>query len=235
MVEADLEYIRRLIAAGLISGPVVELGAGYGGATSRAVVEAAGLRYVGTDMAAGEGVDYVANFEKADDMLVFGSTERFGSVLILNVLEHAFDPISILDNATTLLRPGGTVVVLTPAVWPLHNYPMDAWRILPNFYEEYAKRRRVRLLDSHFEYVGYGPVAAHRNQDSTYAFPPPAKPGWHTWFSRAVHKGFNTFGRAMFLPSHVAVAAVFVVGEPAALTLRTEHPPAMPVDSVAVA
>ncbi len=235
MVEADLEYIRRLIAAGLISGPVVELGAGYGGATSRAVVEAAGLRYVGTDMAAGDGVDYVANFEKADDMSVFRSAEPFGAVLILNVLEHAFDPISILDNATTLLRPGGTVVVLTPAVWPLHNFPMDAWRILPNFYEEYAKRRRVRLLGSHFEYVGYGLVAAYRNQDSTYAFPPPAKPGWHAWFSRAVHKGFKTFGRAMFLPSHVAVAAVFVVDEPAALMPRPGHPDAMPVDSVAVA
>lgn len=222
MVESDLEYIRRLLAAGLISGPVIELGAGYGGATSRSVVEAAGLRYVGTDMAAGAGVDHVADFERAEDMAVFKSTEPFGSVLILNVLEHAFDPISILDNAMTIVRPGGTVVVLTPAVWPLHNYPMDAWRILPNFYEEYAKRRNVRLLDSHFEYVGYGPVADHRNPDATYAFPPPAKPGWQTWLGRAVHKGFNTFGRAMFLPSHVAVAAVFAVDDRASSTARPE-------------
>lgn len=220
MVEADLDYIRRLVTAGVIAGPVLELGAGYGGATSRTLVEAAGMRYVGTDMDASAGVDCVANFEKAEDMSVFKASEPFGSVLILNVLEHTFDPISILDNATTLVRAGGTVVVLTPAIWPLHNYPMDAWRILPNFYEEYAKRRKVRLLSSHFEYVGFGPVTDHRNPDSTFAFPMPGKRGWHSWFSRVVHKTFNTFGRAMFHPSHVAVAAVFAVDDPAAVSAR---------------
>ena len=217
MVEVDLEYINKLIATKLIHGPVLELGTGYGGATCREVIVGAGLRYFGTDLAPGPGVDYVADFERADDMATFGPLPAFGTVLILNVLEHAFDPIRILDNAATLLRPGGTMVVLTPAVWPLRNFPMDSWRILPNFYEEYAKRRKMQLLEREFEYVGFGSVADFRNEDSTYSFPPPMEPGLREWMSRAVHKGFNTFGRAMFMPSHVAVAAVFVVGQPGAI------------------
>src|SRR5271166_5410836 len=177
MVSADLAYVRRLIEDNIVSGPVLEVGAGYGGFTSRSIIEAAGLRYYGTDMAHGEGVDYKADFERPEDMAVFQPIAPLGSVLILNVLEHVFDPIKILDNAAALVRPGGSMVVLTPAVWPLHNFPMDAWRILPNFYEEYAKRRGLKLLERYFDYIGFGPVASYRNPDLTYSFPPPGKPG----------------------------------------------------------
>ncbi len=154
----------------------------------------------------------MADLERAEQMAVFNDVAPFGSVLILNVLEHTFDPIRVLDNAATLLRPGGTLVSLTPSVWPLHNYPMDAWRILPNFYEEYAKRRGHELLESWFEYVGFGLVANFRNPDGSYCYPPPSRAGFRRWFSRAVHKVFNTYGRSMLQPSHVAVAAVFRVG-----------------------
>ena len=213
MVGVDLDYIRRLIAAGVITGPVLEMGTGYGGATSRALVEAAGLAYFGTDLASGDGVDVAADFERTEDMSLFAGIAPFGSILILNVLEHTFDPIRILDNARTLVRPGGSMVVLTPAVWPLHNFPMDAWRPLPNFYEEYARRRALKLRSDSFEYVGHGPVADFRNPDSTYAFPPPREPGLRRWLDRAVHKVFNTAGRGMFQPSCVAVGAVFTVDQ----------------------
>jgi SAM-dependent methyltransferase len=211
MVGGDLAYIRRLIADNVIKGPVLELGVGYGGGTSRSVIEAAGLRYYGTDLSGGEGVDYQADFERPEDMVVFQPIVPVGSILILNVLEHTFDPIRVLDNAASLLRTGGALVVSTPAVWPLHNYPMDAWRMLPNFYEEYANRRGFKLLEKYFDYVGFGPVTDYRNPDATYSFPPPAKPGVRYWLSRAIHWTFNTFGRSMFQPSHIAVGAVFLV------------------------
>src|SRR5262245_13688203 len=134
MTDGDVEYVRRLIQAKVLAGPVLELGTGYGGATSRELVKSAGLDYFGTDMEAGDGVDFVANFERLEELKVFQPIAPVGSILLLNVLEHTFDPIRILDNARTLLKPGGHLVLLTPAVWPLHNYPMDAWRIMPNFY-----------------------------------------------------------------------------------------------------
>jgi SAM-dependent methyltransferase len=212
MVSADQDWVAALLNANVFAGPVLELGTGYGGATCRTVVEAAGLRYLGTDIAPGAGVDIAANFERAEDMAALRSAGPFGAVLILNVLEHTFDPIRILDNARTLLKPGGALVVLTPAVWPLHSYPIDTWRILPDFYQEYGKRKGMRLLRERFDFVGFGPVDAFRDAGAAPSFPPPANAPWKMLLGRSVHKAFNTFGRAMFQPSHVAVGAVLIDG-----------------------
>lgn len=210
MVEEDLVYVRSLIQAGVIDGPVLELGAGYDGTTCRAIVEASGLNYFGTDMVPGPNVNFVADFENPNDMVSIRGVGPFGAVLILNVLEHTFDPIRILDNAAELVRPNGALVVLTPAIWPLHNFPMDAWRPLPNFYQEYAKRRDLQLVENHFQYIGYGAVNNYRSSDGSYSFPPPGEPGLRRLFHRGIHKMFNTFGRSMRHPSHLAVGAVFV-------------------------
>ncbi len=208
MIEADRQYIEKLLKLGVLKPPVLELGTGYGGETCGAIIRNAGLRYYGTDLQSGPAVDFVANFEIAEDMDVFREVAPFGTILVLNVLEHTFDPIRILDNATRLLRPDGCLVVLTPAVWTLHNFPMDAWRVLPNFYEEYARRRRMELVAEHFDYVGFGPVTVFKNSDGTYAFPPPSRSALGRIYSRMVHRAFNTFGRSMFYPNHMAVGAV---------------------------
>jgi len=211
MVGADLEYVSALIRANVLSGPILELGTGYEGETCRHIVHGAGLEYFGTDIANGPNVDFVADFERVEDMAIFDGAAPFGTILVLNVLEHTFNPLQVLDNARTLLKPGGALVVLTPAVWPLHNYPFDAWRILPDFYTEYARRRGMRLLGEHFDFVGFGSVQSFQNAGGQPSFPPPTKGPWKLLFGRAVHKAFNTFARAMFQPSHVAVAAVLVV------------------------
>jgi len=210
MVGVDLEYVERLIRSGVLSGPVLELGTGYDGQTCRQLVQASGLTYYGTDLQRGPQVDVVANFERAADLAVFNGIGPFGAILMLNVLEHTFDPLRVLDNAMTLLKPGGTLVVLTPAVWPLHSFPFDSCRLLPDFYREYASRRGMRLLNEHFEYVGFGKVDEFRDQQGNPSFPPPCSGSWRLLFSRAIHRCFNTFGRSMFQPSHVAVAVVLI-------------------------
>jgi len=141
----DTQWMQRVLEESALEGPVLELGVGYGGNTCRELIESAKLRCFGTDLNKTQAVDFVADFERSEDMKAFSSTAPFGSVLVLNVLEHTFDPIRVLDNVISLLKPGGTCAVLTPSIWPLHDYPMDAWRILPNFYEEYARRRGLIL------------------------------------------------------------------------------------------
>ncbi len=210
MVGADLEYVERLVRGGVLSGPVLELGTGYDGQTCRQLVQASGLAYYGTDLQRGPQVDFAADFERAADMAVFNGVRPFGAILILNVLEHTFDPLRVLDNAVTLLKPGGSLVVLTPAVWPLHSFPFDSWRLLPDFYKEYARRRGMRLLDEHFEYVGVGNVHEFRDRQGNLSFPPPSAQPWALLFGRAVHRCLNTFGRSMFQPSHVAVGVVLI-------------------------
>src|SRR5712691_12744856 len=132
MVEADVDFIKRCLSAQVIQSPCLELGVGYGGANNRVLIQDAGIEYVGTDLVANESVDVCVDFEesseKVETALGHGS---YGSVLALNVLEHTFDPIRVLDNIINVLQPSGTCIIITPTVWPLHDYPFDCWRINP--------------------------------------------------------------------------------------------------------
>lgn len=210
MINADVQYVRKMLEAGVIRSPCLELGVGYGGETNKALLQQANIKYLGTDMIVGPEVDYVVNFEESCDVIheCFKMAPPLSSALVLNVLEHTFDPIRILDNVFSLLVAGGTCVIITPTVWPLHNYPCDCWRINPNFYEEYCKRRRHRLLVNTFEYVGYHPVRQNLDSTGQYQLPLPTQNRAKRLWSRLVHKVFNTYGRGMFFPSHIATGVV---------------------------
>jgi len=208
MTEEDRQYILQLLRAEILQSSVLELGAGYGGSTCQEMIKSAGLDYVTTDVVAGEGVDFLADFESDACAQAF-SGQQFGSVLVLNVLEHVFMPIRVLDNAVELTRPGGTVVVIVPSAWPVHNYPLDCQRLLPDWFIEFARRRpQLSLLVEHFVYVGFGPVRAHARGKEIH-LPPPGRTDLHRWYSRAVHRAFNTAGRSQWCTSHVAIGAVF--------------------------
>lgn len=207
MTSADLIYIKRLVDERVINGPVLELGAGYGGETCKQLIAGEGLSYHTTDIVPSVGVDYVANFESADILEYFPNNPRFRSVLILNVLEHTFNPIHVLDNARKLLCQGGALVIVTPCIWPIHDYPIDCYRLLPNFYEKYAESRQMYLDRQRFEYLGHGLIASNIEEAGKYRFPLPAQ-GISHWKSRIIHRVFNTFGRGMSAPSHVAIGAV---------------------------
>jgi SAM-dependent methyltransferase len=209
MTGEDIIYIKALIEDRVLQDPVLELGTGYGGTTCRELVLGTGLRYYGTDIESSPHVDFVADFDSEADMRVFEPVAPFGSVLVLNVLEHTFNPVKILDNCLTLLRSGGVLVILTPTIWPLHNYPMDTWRINPNFYEIYAQRRSLHLNRKYTHYVGKGPIEYFRSEDGSYSYPRPGVSDLHYRYSLVIHKIFNTFGRGVHCPPHLAIAAVF--------------------------
>lgn len=210
MTSDDERYIERLLAMGRLRSPCLELGVGYSGMNNKARIQAARIEYYGTDRVPGPDVDFVVNFEDTGAVRALqGPAPRFGSALVLNVLEHTFDPIRVLDNVVSLIAPGGTCAVVTPTVWPLHNFPSDCWRINPDFYEQYASRRGLQLDESTFEYVAQGRVRSICNADGSYALPKPWNGGSGLW-SRVVHKVFHTHGRRMFFPSHVAVGAVLI-------------------------
>jgi SAM-dependent methyltransferase len=170
------------------------------------------IQYFGTDMVSGIGVDFIANFEDSPEKVrsVFTSIGKFSTILVLNVLEHTFNPIQVLDNVIELLETGGICVAVTPVLWPLHNYPDDCWRINPNFYEEYCRRKNLNLLTNYFEYIRFAKVKDLTDSENNYQYPQP----WHfktrysTLVSKFIHKLFNTHGRSMFFPSHVTVGCV---------------------------
>jgi hypothetical protein len=224
MIEADRQYLQGLLSRGLLAGPVLELGAQTPDQSARDLIEGAGLGYVGTDI---EGdVDVVVDFSDAVAVSRrFATLPPFASALVFNVLEHTFDPIRVLDNVFGLLAVGGICVVLTPTVWPLHSFPIDCWRILPDFYQEYARRNGHELLQDTFEYVGKGPVITR--PDAPASLPMPGRSRAHLLYSRVIHKIFNTAGRSMFMPSHVATAVAFRKGPAPGASPRTGvHTPA---------
>lgn len=209
MTGPDLEYIKLLLNSGVITGPVLELGAGYGGNTCRGLIESAGFVYEPTDMFPSDGVQYVADFsDKKNVAEIFGG-RQYATVLVLNILEHTFDPVAILDNALSLVEQDGKLVIITPAVWTLHNYPIDCNRLLPNWYERYSETRACALLPDYFHYVGFGKVGDFIDQGGNYQFPPPSPVNsLKALWSRSVHKLFNTYGRGMAFPCHIAIGAV---------------------------
>lgn len=210
MTWQDLAYVRKILGERSFVDPVLELGGGYGGNTCREIVLASGHRYFATDLHNAPGVDFVANFENGEGVAQIAKAGPYGTVLVLNVLEHTFDPISVLDNVVSVTAPGGIVVVITPVVWPIHNYPSDCCRLLPDWYRRFAKTRGLRLNEGSFWYIGFGPVGVYRTSDGQDSLPQPAilKPAYR-FYSRLVHRFFNTFGRGMFYPSTVAIGVTF--------------------------
>ena len=140
--------MRRLIAQGVIAESVLEVGSlnHQGGAdgNAQATCTRAGLRWEGADLRAGAGVDHLLDI--LDDGAVATLGRRWDSVLLLNLLEHVYDPIAALRNAVRLVAPRGALVVSGPAVWELHDYPADFWRPMPGFFVEFARREGLEVV-----------------------------------------------------------------------------------------
>lgn len=56
----------------------------------------------------------------------------FDVVVCDQVLEHVVDPITAVRTLRRMLRPGGRLVVGTPFLVRLHDYPGDYWRFTPD-------------------------------------------------------------------------------------------------------
>ncbi len=208
MTDNDLEYIKRLIDSGIITGPVLELGAGYGGATCRDAVVGAGIDYFSSDITPSDGISFVADFLGEDVRLFFPPSARFNCILVLNVLEHTIDPIRVLDNAARLLNDSGLLVIIAPAVWALHNYPVDCCRLMPNWFERYAEIQDMVIIREWFEYIGYGRVDRYLDRQGNHQFPPPTGSSFKYWKSRIIQWLFDTHGRGMAFPNHLAIGVV---------------------------
>lgn len=83
--------------------------------------------YTSMDMADTPIVDIVCNAEQmqADDC-------SFDLVLCTQVLEHTLNPQRVIDECHRVLKPGGTLIVTVPSVYPVHGYPGDFWRFMPD-------------------------------------------------------------------------------------------------------
>lgn len=52
----------------------------------------------------------------------------YDQVLLINVLEHIFNYRQLLSEASRIVRPGGSVIIAVPFLFPIHPSPHDYWR-----------------------------------------------------------------------------------------------------------
>lgn len=52
----------------------------------------------------------------------------YDHVVLINVLEHVFNYQQLLAEAQRVVRPGGSVIVVVPYLFPYHPSPSDYWR-----------------------------------------------------------------------------------------------------------
>ncbi len=56
----------------------------------------------------------------------------FDLVICTQVLEHCQNPQGIASECYRVLRPGGTLILTVPSIFPQHGYPADNWRFMPD-------------------------------------------------------------------------------------------------------
>ena len=91
---------------------------------------------------------------------------RFDLVICEQVLEHVPDPCAAVDNLRALCAPGGRVIVSTPFLIKVHEFPsygmLDYWRFTPRGLRTLLEARRAR--DRERRFVGQPPVRGRELQ-----------------------------------------------------------------------
>lgn len=98
--------------------------------------------------------DIVHDLEKALPL----KDDSYDHVLLINVLEHIYEYRQLLREALRVTKPGGTIVIVVPFLFPIHPSPDDFWRFSKN-----ALRREIEALGGEVvscEALGSGVCAA---------------------------------------------------------------------------
>ena len=61
--------------------------------------------------------------------------ETFDIIIAEQVLEHVLYPYRAVQSLYRMLRSGGVVVITTPLLIKIHEYPLDCWRFYPGAYK----------------------------------------------------------------------------------------------------
>ena len=220
MTETDIEYFRLCFEKGLVKSPFLEVGSAKVQENTPNLCDLARdfkvERVNGVDLSLENGVDFAFDFSLASDVF----RERwdhgfFETVAVFNVLEHTYDPIAVLRNALCCTAESGTLIVVTPAIWPLHDFPGDYLRFMPHWHETFASRSGLTLSRDTFCWLSQFGIIRIDDllHDGRYQLPSFLNAGRQDdvvryWLSRFTHRVFNTFGRTHTL-TNVAVGSVF--------------------------
>ena len=116
----SLEKMAELIDTYGIGCDVLDVGASDYNGNYRKTVTDRGYNYTGADLVPGPNVD----------VLMPDITTRFDIVISGQTLEHCRNPFTLMAEICGLAKH--IAIVIAPWYQPLHRYPIDCWRIMPD-------------------------------------------------------------------------------------------------------
>lgn len=143
----NIDYIQTFFPKLTNVSRVLEVGSYNVNGNCKAFIEKQGIPYLGCDIKEGPDVDLICDMTKAEDVQAKLGDKTFDLIICMNVLEHVFRPIDLLDNMKGLLNEKGYLLVVVPLVWDLHDYPADFYRLNPDFFMTYGKESKLDLLE----------------------------------------------------------------------------------------
>jgi SAM-dependent methyltransferase len=78
------------------------------------------------DIEPGPSVDLVGDARKIPI-----ADQSIDVVLCTQVIEHIPDPQAVVQEIHRILRPGGSLILSVPSIFPQHGSPGDYWRYMP--------------------------------------------------------------------------------------------------------
>ena len=96
--------------------------------TYRPLVQSHGWHYTGLDVCQGPNVNIVS----LDPYRFPLANETYDIVLTGSTMEHVEAIWLWVPELVRMLRPGGMLAIVTHWQFPLHRYPIDCWRIMPD-------------------------------------------------------------------------------------------------------
>ncbi len=87
-------------------------------------------RWIGLDMQAGAGVNYVHDIERELPPF-YPQQGGVSGILCSEVLEHVRRPWLAIPNLFNALAPGGAILITIPFAFHIHAYPHDYFRYTP--------------------------------------------------------------------------------------------------------
>jgi len=97
-----------------------------------------GFELVTVDIDERRNPDIVADY--CDESKLLAHTYDF--VVLSEVLEHLYAPTQAIAQTRRLLRPGGSLILTTPFIFPLHEKPCDYFR-----YTRYGLQHLLRTFE----------------------------------------------------------------------------------------
>ena len=148
----NFDYFDKVLERVKVDSCVLEVGSYDVNGNCKSCVLEKGMEYLGVDIRHGPGVDVVCDMGLGEEVSRCFGNKKFDLIVCMNVLEHVFEPIRLLDNLVSLLADDGYLVIVVPSVWDLHDYPADYYRLNPDFFSKYGALSQLDIVGDLFSF-----------------------------------------------------------------------------------